>query len=41
MRILKSYFTYYHGSRPHMSLDHNAPDPGKVEPPERGRVDLK
>lgn len=37
-RILAEYFDYYHTSRPHQSLDHNAPIPRSVEPPERGRV---
>jgi len=37
-RLLASYFEYYHRSRPHRSLEQNAPDPRAVEPPERGRV---
>jgi putative transposase len=37
-RILSSYLSYYHQSRPHMGLGHNAPEPRAVEPPERGRV---
>jgi putative transposase len=37
-RILTSYFEYYHDSRAHMALDHNAPHPREVEPPERGKV---
>ena len=37
-RLLSSYLTYYHQARPHMSLDHNAPEPRAVEGPERGRV---
>ena len=37
-RILSSYFTYYHESRTHLSLDRNSPIPRDVEPPERGRV---
>ena len=38
MRILKSYFAYYHESRPHLSLDRNAPTPREIEPPEWGDV---
>jgi transposase InsO family protein len=37
-RILTSYFEYYHNARVHMALDHNAPHPLEVEPPERGEV---
>jgi putative transposase len=36
--LLSSYLTYYHQARPHMSLDHNAPEPRVVETPERGRI---
>jgi transposase InsO family protein len=38
LRLLSSYLEYFHRSRPHMSLGHNAPEPRAVEPPERGRV---
>lgn len=37
-RILTSYFEYYHESRPHLSLDRNAPDPRQIESPDQGRV---
>jgi putative transposase len=37
-RILASYFEYYHGSRPHLSLDRNSPIPRRVEPPSEGEV---
>ena len=37
-RILKSYVCYYDRSRPHLSLQRNAPIPRKVEPPSQGRV---
>ena len=37
-RILRLYFTYYHESRTHLSLDRNSPIPRDVEPPERGKV---
>jgi putative transposase len=36
--ILSSYVSYYHQARPHMALDHNAPEPRVVDAPERGRV---
>jgi len=35
--IIKRYVAYYHGVRPHLSLQRNAPIPRKVEPG-RGRV---
>ena len=38
MRILRSYFVYYHDSRTHLSLNRNSPVEREVEPPERGRV---
>ena len=38
MRILTSYVEYYNNSRPHMSLDDNAPNPREVEPPSKGEV---
>jgi len=37
-RILTDYFDYYHNSRPHLSLDRNAPTPREVEPPSQGAV---
>jgi len=37
-RILSSYFAYYHGSRTHMGLDGNSPEPREVEPPQLGPV---
>src|SRR5262245_53833337 len=37
-RILRSYFSYYHESRTHLSLKRNSPIPREVEPPGRGRV---
>lgn len=36
--ILTSYLSYYHQSRPHMGLGHNAPEPRAIEPPEQGQV---
>lgn len=38
MRILRSYFDYYHASRTHMSLDDNAPILRMVEPPTKGEI---
>lgn len=37
-RILTDYFAYYHEARTHQALDHNAPSPRDVEPPELGPV---
>jgi transposase InsO family protein len=37
-RTLSEYFSYYHGTRPHLSLEKDAPEPRKVHPPESGRV---
>jgi transposase InsO family protein len=37
-RILRGYVAYYHGSRPHNSLDGDSPLGREVEPPSRGRV---
>ena len=37
-RRLRSYLRYYHGSRTHLALDKDAPDPRPVEPPEQGRI---
>ena len=37
-RILASYFEYYHESRAHLSLEHNAPVPRRVEHPSEGKV---
>jgi putative transposase len=36
--ILKSYFAYYHGSRTHLSLSKDAPEPREVCPPEMGEI---
>ncbi len=38
LRILRSYFAYYHESRTHLSLDRNSPIQREVEPPECGKV---
>ena len=37
-RVLREYFAYYHDSRPHQSLDGNAPRPRTIEPPSQGRI---
>jgi transposase InsO family protein len=37
-RTLSSYLPYYHGTRPHLSLEKDSPDPRAVQPPELGRV---
>ena len=37
-RMLSSYFSYYHRTRPHLSLEKDAPEPRAVQPPELGRV---
>jgi putative transposase len=37
-RIVPRYVNYDHGSRTHLALDKDAPEPRSVQPPERGRV---
>ena len=37
-RLMKQYAHYYNESRPHSSLEGNAPIPREVDPPERGPV---
>jgi putative transposase len=37
-RTLSSYFAYYHRTRPHLSLEKDAPEPRPIQRPERGRV---
>jgi putative transposase len=37
-RTLSLYFSYYHGTRPHLSLEKDSPEPRAVQPPELGRV---
>ena len=37
-RVLRGYLAYYHDSRPHQSLDGNAPRPREIEPPSQGRI---
>jgi transposase InsO family protein len=38
LRVLREYFAYYHESRPHQSLEGNAPRPREIEPPRQGRI---
>jgi putative transposase len=37
-KILKEYVRYYNQSRPHLSLDRNAPIPRDIEPPSQGSI---
>jgi transposase InsO family protein len=37
-RILTRYFGYYHRARTHLSLDKDAPDGRRIEPPELGPI---
>src|SRR5262249_31828862 len=37
-RILRLYFSYYHESRTHLSLERNSPIPREVESPSKGTV---
>jgi len=38
LRQLKSYCTYYHEARTHLSLDKQSPIPRSIAPPEQGKV---
>jgi hypothetical protein len=38
MRILSEYVDYYNGTRTHLSLAKDAPEPRSVQPPSQGRV---
>jgi len=37
-RIVRRYLSYYHGTRTHLALDKDAPEPRSVQPPEKGVV---
>jgi putative transposase len=37
-RLLRSYFTYYHGARTHLALAKQCPEPRTVALPEQGKV---
>jgi hypothetical protein len=36
--VLHAYLAYYHGARTHLTLDKNAPEPRRVEPPDLGQI---
>jgi hypothetical protein len=38
LRTLLLYLDYYHGSRTHLSLEEDSPQPRSVQPPQMGRV---
>ena len=37
-RLVQSYLDYYHGSRTHLGLGKEAPEPRRVQPPEEGKI---
>jgi hypothetical protein len=37
-RVLRAYLAYYHEARTHLSLGKDAPEPRRVEPPDRGQI---
>ncbi len=37
-RILRSYLSYYHDSRCHLSLDKDSPQTREVQPPDKGTI---
>ena len=37
-RIVRDYLVYYHGSRTHLALDKDSPEPREVESPDRGKI---
>lgn len=37
-KVLRSYLTYYHESRTHLSLEKDCPVPRAVDPPDQGKV---
>jgi transposase InsO family protein len=37
-QTLSLYFSYYHGTRPHLALNKDSPEPRPVQPPTSGRV---
>ncbi len=37
-RMLRSYFTYYHGARTHLALAKQCPEPRSVEQPDQGNI---
>jgi len=40
-RVLKEYLAYYHGSRTHLGLEKDAPEPRAVQPQDIGPVASK
>jgi len=36
--VLHAYLAYSHGARTHLALDKDAPEPRRVEPPDRGQI---
>src|SRR6195256_1909137 len=37
-RVLSSYFQYHHGTRTHLSLDKDCPQPRRIQPPSAGKI---
>ena len=37
-RVLRAYLAYYHEARTHLALGKDAPEPRRVEPPDRGQI---
>jgi hypothetical protein len=37
-QIVRSYVDYFHGSRTHLGLNKDTPEPREVQPPEMGKV---
>ena len=37
-RLLRDYFAYYHGSRTHLGLEKDCPEPRPIEPADRGSI---
>ena len=37
-RVLQRYLAYYHGWRTHLSLDKDAPEVRRVQPPGEGKI---
>ena len=37
-RVLRNYLEYYHGSRTHLALDNDAPEPRRRESADEGKI---
>jgi putative transposase len=37
-RHLQNFITYYHGTRTHLGLHKDSPEPRPIQPPEAGRI---